>query len=236
MHIKHCFTIHDVRHLTWHNRLDSWSRRWSWLVWRGWGTVCFRGGGERLGRCHRFAFIQFGTRLITVPFLGRRFRLLIGDCWTVLFVKERIPCAFYRIGGVSWILWSLWTGFWSKNLWEKPQVTQYKWITVTLLWHYTSHSSACNTCRESTSHQLTVSNSLTRSSITMLWYFKFIIAAIVSSLDFINVGPNTTPRLLAAIKFLLEWAATLEGNKTPTDVINYVLWLMPEKHLPNIAH
>ena len=62
-------------------------------------------------------------------------------------------------------------------------------------------------CRESVSrheHQLTVLNSLIKSSITMLWYFKFIIAAMVSSLDFINVGPNTTPRLLAAIKFLLE--------------------------------
>lgn len=35
------------------------------------------------------------------------------------------------------------------------------------------------------------------------------IAAIVSSLDFISVGPNTTPRLLAAIKFLFELAATL---------------------------
>lgn len=60
---------------------------------------------------------------------------------------------------------------------------------------------------------LTVLNSLTRSSITMLWYFKFMMAAMDSSLDFISVGPNTTPRLLAAIKFLLECAATLEGHR-----------------------
>ena len=39
-------------------------------------------------------------------------------------------------------------------------------------------------------------------------------AAMDSSLDFISVGPNTTPRLLAAIKFLLEWAATLRVDET----------------------
>ena len=69
----------------------------------------------------------------------------------------------------------------------------------------------------------------------MLWYFKFMIAAIVSSLDFINVGPNTTPRLLAAIKFLLEWAATLKGNKTQTNVIKFAPWLIPEKQFLNIS-
>lgn len=106
-------------HLTWHNNcLDSWLCRWSWLVWRWGSTVCFR--GERLGRRHRFAFIQFGTRLITVPFLGWRLWLLIGDWWTVLFVNERIPCAFHRIKGVSWILRTIWTWFRSKNLGEKP--------------------------------------------------------------------------------------------------------------------
>jgi hypothetical protein len=34
-------------------------------------------------------------------------------------------------------------------------------------------------------------------------------AAIVSSLDLISVGPNTTPRLLACIRFCFELAATL---------------------------
>lgn len=52
--------------------------------------------------------------------------------------------------------------------------------------------------------ELTASNSLISSSITTLWYLRFMMAAMDSSLDFISVGPNTTPRLLAAIKFLLE--------------------------------
>ena len=38
-------------------------------------------------------------------------------------------------------------------------------------------------------------------------------AAIVSSLDLINVGPNTTPRLLACIKFCFALAATLSEQR-----------------------
>lgn len=57
---------------------------------------------------------------------------------------------------------------------------------------------------------LTLSYSLTMSSMTMLWYLRFMMAAMVSSRDFMSVGPNTTPRLLAAIRFLAECAATLK--------------------------
>ena len=147
VYIKHYLTIHKKTHLTWHNNcLDSGPCCWSWLVWRGWGTVCFRGEGRRLGWRHGFAVIQFGTSLITVPFLWRRLWLLISDWWTVLFVNERISCAFDRIDGVYWILRTIWTGFWSKNLGVKPQVTQYKnTVTVHILIHNKTNISLLKT-------------------------------------------------------------------------------------------
>ncbi len=123
------WTIHNRRVLTWHNNcLDSWLSIWCWLTWRRWSTISFRGEGERLCRCDRFAFIQFGKRVIAVSLLGRRFRFLIGNRWILLFVDERIsceriPCAFHWVWGVSGVFSRIWTGIWSKNLKEKLQVT-----------------------------------------------------------------------------------------------------------------
>lgn len=58
---------------------------------------------------------------------------------------------------------------------------------------------------------LTWSYSLMIVSMTKLWNLMLIIAAIVSSLGRISVGPSTTPRLLSCIKFFLLSLATLKN-------------------------
>lgn len=68
-------------------------------------------------------------------------------------------------------------------------------------------------------------------STTILWYLMFMMAAMVSNFGLINVGPSTTPRLLACIKLLSECADTLKHEKWLLDQnISYCQKKLKKKH------
>ena len=83
--------------------------------------------------------------------------------------------------------------------------------------------------------ELTASISSIMISTMMFWYLMLTMVATVSLSGLMRVGPKTTPRLLAFIKFRSEWAAML-GSHDNHMIIKYVMYHRSVYITLNINH